>query len=61
MNGIILNGKVYEAVTGKSCESCAFKKDVMTCRDFCDICEIWGCAFRLSQNLTDKINKNDNP
>ena len=58
MNGIINNGKVYEAVEGASCEECAFDKDTRDCVDWCELCYPWRCAFRYSPSLTDKINGN---
>lgn len=57
LNGIILDGKVYEAVDEGTCPECAFDKEVKKCRPLCDICESWNCAFRFSQGLTDKINE----
>lgn len=56
INGIIYNGKVYKAVKGKGCKECAFNPIVTACRDFCDWCKRLDCAFRYSQELTDKIN-----
>lgn len=58
LNGIIIDGKVYEAVQTFDCGLCAFDNDVKTCRFFCDICNRWNCAFRYSRELTDKINSN---
>ncbi len=57
MNGIILNGKVYEVVPASDCKTCDFDKDVKNCDSFCNACAEWDCAFRFSQTLTDKLNK----
>lgn len=59
LNAIVLNGKVYEAVPDKSCDSCDFDKDVTTCQLYCDACNYMDCAFRFSQSLTDKLIKNE--
>ena len=60
INGIILDGKVYEATEGKeySCMTCDLIDDESdcVCRDFCfnqGRCNV----FRFSQSLTDKINE----
>ena len=60
LNGIILNGKIFEAVTDKedSCLNCDLINDTgdCVCRDFCfeqGRCNI----FRFSPTLTDKINE----
>lgn len=57
MNGIIIDGKVYEAVEKLDCDSCDFNEDIQACVIYCDICDAWGCAFRYSQTLTDKLNR----
>lgn len=57
INGIVIDGKFYEAVAEKDCKDCAFDDDVLTCRMVCDLCCEWDCAFRYSPELTDKINK----
>ncbi len=56
LNAIILSGKVYEAIDG-DCSSCDFDKDVLICRRFNTNCHELMCAFRFSQELTDKLNK----
>lgn len=57
INGIVIDGKFYEAVAEKDCKDCAFDDDVLMCRRVCDLCYEWDCAFRYSPELTDKINK----
>lgn len=57
LNGIIIDGKVYEAVKGK-CSECAFHG----CLELAAICALRDdleCAFRFSQTLTDKIKSNE--
>ena len=58
MNGIIIDGKVYEAIENGTCPECDFDNDESKCRPLCDTCEEWNCAFRYSQSLTDKLNSN---
>ena len=60
MNGIIIDGKVYEAVKWHDtnpCDSCAFDKEAKTCKYACSFCEWWQCIFRYSPTLTDKLNE----
>ena len=64
MNGIIIDGKIYEAVRCDSaiqCKTCCFNRE-FGCD--CHPCEIMPCRlfdyiynFRYSQSLTDKLNK----
>lgn len=58
LNGIILNGKVYEAGGDGPCSECAFDKDVKMCDYICDLCREFHCIFRFSKELTDKLNNN---
>lgn len=59
MNGIILNGKVFEAIDSKesSCLYCDMIDDRGMC-DFKEFCFNQGRnnIFRFSQSLTEKIN-----
>ena len=65
LNGIILNGKVYEAVLDDtdSCEECVFvDREIGCCRkSYCtSFIPSYGKSpyiFRYSQSLTDKLNK----
>ena len=58
MNGIIIDGKVYESVAGEkhSCLRCDMIDDRGSC-DFRDFCYELGRnnIFRFSQTLTDKL------
>ena len=64
INGIILNGKVYEAVLNDtdSCEECAFvDKEIGCCRKSYCVSFMQGYGkspyiHRYSQSLTDKLN-----
>ena len=60
LNGIIINGKVFEAVKDKedSCLNCDLIDDTRECpcRDFC-FQQGWCNIFRFSQTLTDKLNE----
>ena len=66
LNGIILNGKFYEAVLDDtdSCDGCAFVDDEIECcrKSHCTsfMLSPYGKSpyiFRYSQSLTDKINE----
>ena len=61
MNGIIIDGKVYEAVekeNGNPCLDCALS-DMCGIIAIDDLCITLGkrIYFRYSQSLTDKLNK----
>ena len=60
MNGIIIDGKVYEAkpeYNAGSCMNCDLKTaDKFGC-PCADMCIDWESIFRYSQSLTDKLNK----
>ena len=55
MNGVIVDGKVYEAISNGSCSTCAFDEEQKLCRNFREACHTLGCAFKFSQELTDKL------
>lgn len=60
INGIIIEGKVYEVVKGSfDCKQCALN-DVCYTEDG-DLCNVFGgienCQFHFSQSLTEKLNK----
>ena len=55
MNGIIVDGKVYEVIKGECCKDCAFYHDELKCAFWCTVCEVCECYFRFSQSLTDKL------
>lgn len=62
MNGIIIDGKIYEALDAGDelpCDKCVFHRKCVydRCWDACK--EIFGSNtyFRYSQSLTDKLNK----
>ena len=64
MNGIIIDGKVYEVVpySLNSCDKCALKKECdQITGDYCLVDKMFGCngmrVFRYSQSLTDKLNE----
>lgn len=57
LNGIIVSGKVYEAVKGSECDECDCDNDARACLKCNHICQLWECVFRFSQELTDKINE----
>lgn len=64
MNGIIIDGKVYEVVSAKftECDNCALKKECdHVTGDYCLVDALFGIngnrIFRYSQSLTDKIKK----
>lgn len=57
INAIVIEGKVYETLTSGCCPECDFDNDGKNCRMYRDICDELNCAFRFSQTLTDKINK----
>ena len=63
MNGIIIDGKVYEVVpySLNSCDKCELKKECdQITGDYCLVDKLFGChgmrIFRYSQPLTDKLN-----
>lgn len=64
MNGIIIDGKVYEAVQG-NCSDCDVKSMCdrkLDCydADLCHMLSIWGTHnFRMNQSLTDKLKSTD--
>ena len=58
LNGIIFEGKVYEAVDLECDDNCAFYDSNGDCAYWRDHCEAYECSFRFSQSLTDKINGN---
>ena len=60
MNGIIIDGKIYEAseITDvMSCDGCDLYdlKEIEGCIYF-EMCLFHQCRFRYSQSLTDKLN-----
>lgn len=64
MNGIIIDGKVYEVVgfPFNHCDKCDLKKECdQTTGDHCLVDKLFGCngmrVFRYSQELTNKIKK----
>lgn len=59
MNGLIIDGKAYEAkpeISPVSCAGCDLKNDDIGC-PYADACYEWHCIFRYSQSLTDKLNR----
>lgn len=57
INGIIIDGKVYEPIYETDdcgCEDCALKDFICNLEDYCIVNS---CHFRFSQELTDKINE----
>lgn len=56
INGIIVDGRFYQAIAATTCEQCAFDNDKLNCDLFSDFCNYHDCAFRYSPELTDKIN-----
>ena len=58
LNGIIVDGKVYEMVEENgisSCKGCAFRFHFHC--DYSELCMKHDKIFRYSQSLTDKINE----
>lgn len=62
INGIIVDGAVYEANPEDSlgtCTGCDLKPaDNIGC-PYAETCIDWGSVFRFSQSLTDKLNDNE--
>ena len=63
LNGIIVDGKVYEIVKSYNCSDCGLlEKCTKDAETFEAICYILSnksrSIFRFSQNLTDKLNGN---
>ena len=59
LNGIIISGKVYEAVEEEafsSCKGCAFRSRKSSCK-YSNLCMDNDTIFHFSQSLTDKINE----
>lgn len=59
MNGVIINGAVYEAHQEDEpglCRGCDLRIDGVDCH-CTDLCIDWECIFRFSQELTDKLNE----
>lgn len=54
INGIIINGKVYEVVKGECNRHCAFWNDKL-CKKWLSYCTERSCIFRFSPELTDKL------
>lgn len=61
LNGIIISGKVFEAVetekTYDKCYECDCDNNARVCLRCNHICGLWKCYFRFSRELTDKLNK----
>lgn len=55
-NGIIIDSKVYEPVKDGDCGDCDLNNDLFRCSCAKEMCYSWDCAFRFSQELTDKLN-----
>ncbi len=56
INGMILDGKIYEAIKGECGKQCSFYNDGYLCQIFREFCKTEDCYFRYSPELTDKIN-----
>lgn len=56
LNAIVIDGKVYEAIKGK-CSECAFYGKSSKYAVICALRDELLCAFRYSQPLTDKLNR----
>lgn len=59
INGIIIEGKVYEAVKDGICKDCAFDSGPLS--HYCPhlvagLCEEHYCIFRYSPELTERLN-----
>ncbi len=57
LNAIVIDGKCYEAIPEKTCDSCDFDKNVTACQLYCDACKYMDCAFRFNLELTDKLTR----
>ncbi len=57
MNGIIISGKVFEAVKEGDCQVCDFDRHCKQCMEYGELCHLWDSAFRYSEELTLKLNK----
>lgn len=58
LNAIVIEGKVYEAVEPLyDCCGCELNTPGDNYCIYCDLCTSWGCIFRYSQPLTDKLNR----
>lgn len=55
MNGIIIDGNVYESLKGECRKECAFYDDVKKCAYWRDYCEAHDCYLRFSPQLTSKL------
>lgn len=56
INGIIIEGGIYETIPGECNKHCAFWNDKL-CGNLLWYCAEKTCYFRYSPELTDKINK----
>ncbi len=56
INGIIVDGKIYEGIKGECGKQCSFYNDGYCCQMFREFCQSEDCHFRYSQELTEKIN-----
>lgn len=55
INGIIIDGKIYEEVEGECGKQCSFYNDNYNCNIFREYCQSGDCYFRYSPELTDKL------
>lgn len=58
MNGIIIDGKVYEVVKGECNKHCPFWSNEL-CKEWLSYCTENSCFFRYSKELTDKISDDE--
>jgi hypothetical protein len=58
INGIVIDGKFYEAVKDGICKECAFDKGPLShyCPHLVGLCEEYNCIFRYSPSLTERLN-----
>lgn len=58
INGIIIDGKVYEEIKGECTKHCPFWSDKL-CQDILPYCTANKCYFRYSPELTERMNNPD--
>lgn len=56
IDGIIIEGKVYEAVKGECGKRCSFYNDEFYCQVCREFCKLEDCIFRYSPELTERLN-----
>jgi len=56
INGIIIDGEVFEVIKGECNKHCAFWSDKL-CENMLQYCTEKSCHFRFSPELTDRLNQ----